>query len=137
MLLVVVGHERVVQAEHAIGIGFGDHFGNKGVLVVVEVHVADHQQVALKFMVFLALEKRRSDEEQLQLLQLVKLKHSHLVVCLLVRTQKSPLEFGESSEVLHLGDPEGGVLGDDDGSAFDFLVQNLDQSGRGVEGQVG
>ena len=60
---------------------------------MVEVHVADHQQVALKFMVLLALEKRRSDEEQLQLLQLVQLKHSHLVVRLLVRTQKSPLQL--------------------------------------------
>lgn len=68
VFLVVIGHESVVQSEDSIGVGLGDYPGNEGVLVVVEVHVADEEEVALEFVVLLALEERRRDEEELQLL---------------------------------------------------------------------
>lgn len=126
VLFVVVGHEGVVQAEDSIGVGLGDDLGDEGVLVVVEVHVAHQQQVALEFVVLLALEERGSDEEQLQLLQLVQLENSYFFLCFLVGAEEAPLELGQAAEVFHLGDPEGGVLGDDDGCSFYFLVQDLD-----------
>lgn len=122
MFLVVIGHEGVVQSEYSIGVGLGDDLGDEGVLCVIEVHVADEKEVALEFVVLLALEERRRDEEQLQLLQLVQFQHSHLLLGFLVGAEEAPLQFGQPAEVFHLGDPEGRVLCDDDGSSFDFLV---------------
>jgi hypothetical protein len=77
-------------------------------------------------MVFLAFEERRRDEEKFQFLQFVKLEDSHFFFCFLVGAEEAPFQFCQAAEVFHLGDPEGGVLGDDDGCSFDFLVQDLD-----------
>ncbi len=64
VLLVVLRHEGVVEAQHPVGVGLGDDFGNEGGLVVVEVHVADEEEVAFELMVLLALEEGGSDEKE-------------------------------------------------------------------------
>lgn len=125
VLAVVLGHERVVEAEHAIWVCLGDDPGDKRGLVVIEMHVSDQQQIALELVVLLALEERRRDEQQLQLLELVQLKHSHLVLGLLVGAQEPPSQLGQSSDFFHPRDPKGRIFGHDDGSAFDLLMQDL------------
>jgi hypothetical protein len=94
LLVVVFGHEGVVESQYAVGISFGDHPAQQWAVLVVEVHIGNQQQVALKLMVLFAAEQIRGDEEQFEFLEFVKLEYAYLVLWILVCAEQSPLDFG-------------------------------------------
>jgi hypothetical protein len=57
VLFVVIRHEGVIKAEHSVGIGLCNHLRDEGMLVVVEMHIANEEEITFKFMVLLALEE--------------------------------------------------------------------------------
>lgn len=71
MLLVVFGHQSVVQSKYSIGVSLSYHLSDEIGVVMIEMHIANHQEVTLKLMVLLTFEKRRSNEQQLQFFQLI------------------------------------------------------------------